>query len=534
VSSSPFRHPTNVFVSAGPPARHGSTLRPVAAGPRGIDPAALRSVLCQIGRVDRLEDLGQAGPLFASAGAGSLFHCQFGRDAIRMAFDLLDDFPRVAEATLLSLAALQGVRVDPSAEEEPGRIIHEHRLADDALRPELERRWSFPYYGAVDSTPAWINLLVAYISRAGDTILDAPFVDRLDRPVTLFDTLLAALGWIVGRLDDPAGGGYLWVRRASPDGIANQVWEDSGDSYYHADGTLFDFTRPYAPVAVQGYAYDALLGAAEILTRRRAATPQPSELRARAADLRARFLRDFWQPDLGAFALALTFDGAGVHPARVVASSPGHLLASRLLDGDDVAALRERLIGRLFEDDLLAGAGIRTRATGAARFRSGSYHNGSTWPVDTGIIADGLRRHGHADLAANLEDRILAACAAIGGFPEFFRGDADGRVAVNATTIDELVGGTLNRLEQPPQPNQGWTATRVWRILRGPRAEGSKSVTTSDRRPALRPMDDSQDLDRVVVDPVRHDVGRSRHNQLTGVGLLTDAPTLWEDSETPD
>jgi hypothetical protein len=24
----------------------------------------------------------------------------------------------------------------------------------------------------------------------------------------------------------------------------------------------------------------------------------------------------------------------------------------------------------------------------------------------------------------------------------------------------------MNRLEQPPQANQGWTVTRVWRILR--------------------------------------------------------------------
>jgi hypothetical protein len=28
----------------------------------------------------------------------------------------------------------------------------------------------------------------------------------------------------------------------------------------------------------------------------------------------------------------------------------------------------------------------------------------------------------------------------------------------------------VNRLEQPPQVNQGWTVTRVWRILRQRRA----------------------------------------------------------------
>jgi glycogen debranching enzyme len=123
------------------------------------------------------------------------------------------------------------------------------------------------------------------------------------------------------------------------------------------------------------------------------------------------------------------------------------------------------LISRLFADDLLAAAGIRTRAVGAARFRAGSYHNGSTWPMDSGVIIDGLRRHGKHDLAEQLEDRILAGCAAVGSFPEFFRGDPDGSLRVNTSVLDEIVDGVLNRLEQPPQANQGWTVTRVWRIL---------------------------------------------------------------------
>jgi glycogen debranching enzyme len=453
--------------------------QPVTPGQPTVDRALLERTLCHLGQVDRLADLGRAGPLLASAGADSLFHCLFGRDAIRMAFDLLDDFPAVAEATLLALARLQGVRLNPRAEEEPGRILHEDRPPDDALLPELALVWSFPYYGSVDSTPQWVNLLAAYTAVAGDAILDAEIMDRLGRPVTVRDSLLAALGWMLGRLDHSAGGGYLWVRRMQPDGIANQVWEDSTDSYYYEDGTLFDFAYPYAPVAVQGYAYDALLGAAEILARRPGVdaghAPDPAALTTRAAELCARFLRDFWQPDLGTFALALTFESppsssvdGHVHgrPARTIASSPGHLLASRLLDGDDVADMREALIRRLFEPDLLAGAGIRTRSTRSPRFRAGSYHNGSVWPMDTGVISDGLRRHGHAALADDLDRRVVTACAEIGGFPELFRGEVDGSIAVTTETIDLIEDGHLHRLEQPPQPYQGWTATRVWRILR--------------------------------------------------------------------
>jgi glycogen debranching enzyme len=434
-----------------------------------IDRAALERTLCELGRVERLIDLGANGPLMASAGADSLFNCLFGRDALRMAADLLDDFPAVARVTLVDLARLQGVRYNPRAEEEPGRILHEHRHPDDphAIRLSTEFGWEFPYYGAVDTTPQWINLLSAYCARYGTDLLDATVTDRLWRRVTLRDSLLEALVWMVNRLDDPAGGGYIWVQRAYPTSIPNQVWEDSPDSYYYEDGTVFDFARPYAPVAVQGYVYDALLTSADLLERAPGPLPvEPRQLRARAAGLRARVLAEFWQADLDTFAQALTVEPDGtLRAARVVASSPGHLLAGRLLDGPDAAPFRERLIARLLAPDLLAGPGIRTKSTTAARFGAGTYHNGSSWPMDTGVIADGLRRHGGDQPADELEQRILRACAEVGGFPEFFRAEQDGSLRVNLQTVDVMQDNIVNRLEQPPQPIQGWTVTRVWRIL---------------------------------------------------------------------
>ncbi len=439
----------------------------------GIRLDHLISVLCELGRVERLAELGTNGPLLASAGATSLFHCLFGRDSVRMAMDLLDDFPAVARATLLELARLQGVTVNPRGEEEPGRILHEFRAPDDPRAAPLSAiGWDFPYFGSVDATPQWINLLGAYCRAHGTALLDEPLTDRAWRSITIRDSLLSALGWIVGRLDDPCCTGYVWVCRTGPHSIANQVWEDSWDSYYHADGSIFDFTRPYAPVAVQGYAYDALLVGAELLERAPGILPlDPEWLRARAARLRERVLAEFWQADLGTFALALTVEPDGSRrPARVVASSAGHLLASRLLDGPDAAEQRTRLIARLAEPDLLGGAGIRTRSTTSPRFRAGSYHNGSIWPMDCAVIADGLRRHGAERAARDIEERVLAACRLTGGFPEFMRGDPDGSVAVNQEIVDAVVDRVPNRLEQPPQANQGWTATCVWRLLRNRQA----------------------------------------------------------------
>jgi glycogen debranching enzyme len=428
-------------------------------------PDALAQTLCELGRVERLAELGSNGPLLASAGADSLFHCLFGRDALRMADDLLEDFPRVSHATLLDLARLQGVRDNPRGDEEPGRILHEYRGPDD---PRATSEWDFPYYGAVDTTPQWINLLGAYCRQQGTGILDEQLTDRAWRSLTVRDSLLAALAWIVGRMDASIGGGYLWVRRAGPHGIQNQVWEDSFDSYYHADGSLFDHTRPYAPVAVQGYAYDALQVGAELLEQSPGMLPiDAASLRRRARRLRAQVLTEFWQADLGTFAQALTVEPNGqLRPARVVASSAGHLLASRLLDGRDAAAHRTALIARFSQPDLLGGAGIRTKSTTAPRFCAGAYHNGSVWPMDSGVIADGLRARGAHRAADDLDQRTLDGCQQAGGFPEFFRGEPEGCLRVNAEIVDTVIDGVPNRLEQPPQTNQGWTATRVWRILR--------------------------------------------------------------------
>ena len=356
----------------------------------GIDIGALSETLCELGRVERLEQLGSNGALVASAGVDSLFYCLFGRDALRMALDLLDDFPTVAHATLVELARLQGVRHNPRGEEEPGRILHEHRYPDDPHAARLGQHWDLPYYGAVDTTPQWINLLVAYCQRVGDlAILQEQVTDRAWRRVTLLDALLVAVDWVLRRLDDPSGAGFMWVRRMLPHGIANQVWEDSADSYYHADGRVFDFTRAYAPVSAQGVTFDALLGAADLLDRSSAAglPIETDGLRQRAAHLRSCTLATFWQVDLGTFAHAVTVESNGkLRPARVVASSPGHLLATRILDGDEAASTRAALASRLMQPDLLAAAGVRTKSTTAPRFRPGSYHNGSTWPWDTASL----------------------------------------------------------------------------------------------------------------------------------------------------
>ena len=428
--------------------------------------------LCELGGVEHLEDLGARGPLMASAGTDSLFHALFGRDSLRMAMDLLGDFPRVSRATLLVLASLQGVSTSRRSEEEPGRILHEHREADDRHAIRLRKHWDFPYYGAINSTVQWINLLTSYVRLYDAEILDEILTDRLGRRIRIRNSLLAAVGWLARRLDDPEGGGYLWAKRLSPDSNRSQVWEDSSNAFHKADGSLLDPLRPFAPVCVQGDAYDALMNAADLVTSAGFIggtddTVSVDRLRERAARLQQQVLANFWQPDLRTFAHALVLEGNGsATPVQIAASGPGHLLATGLLDGPGAGQMPTLLVARLGEPDLLAAAGIRTKATGDPLFAPGSYHNGSVWPMDTGVIADGFRRHGFTDRADDLETRLLRACATVGGFPEFFRGDVDDGLRVNTRDVPYVRDGEVHFREQRPQPQQGWTATRIWQILR--------------------------------------------------------------------
>ena len=54
----------------------------------------------------------------------------------------------------------------------------------------------------------------------------------------------------------------------------------------------------------------------------------------------------------------------------------------------------------------------------------------------------------------------------VGELVEFFRGDVGDRILINECVVDVVDDGRIRKLEQPPQHTQGWTATRVWRILR--------------------------------------------------------------------
>src|SRR5207247_10631878 len=101
-----------------------------------------------------------------------------GLYALRSAWTPLSRDASIAAGTLRVLAAYQGSRVNPKSEEEPGKILHEHRF-DAASRAELPH-WDFPYYGSVDSTLLFLIVASEYLRETKDLRLVAELGRSLD------------------------------------------------------------------------------------------------------------------------------------------------------------------------------------------------------------------------------------------------------------------------------------------------------------------------------------------------------------------
>ncbi len=357
------------------------------------------------------------------------FATVFGRDALITARQLLSFAPGLARGVLRVLGALQGRTDDPARDEQPGKIIHEARYGEMAATGEVPFG---RYYGSVDATPLFCMVLGAYARATGDLALVHE----------LWPNACAAAGWME-RAGDPDGDGYLEYQRMSEHGLVNQGWKDSGDAIFHRDGTLAE--PPIALVEVQGYRYAALVAMADLAEA--IGVPDGARWRSEAAELRDRINADFWLDDEETYALALD---RSKRPCAVVTSNAGHLLFCGVPD----AVRARRLAARLFRNDLFSGWGIRTLASGQARYNPMSYHNGSVWPHDNSLIAAGLRRYGRVDGVMQVLDALVEAAL-----------DFEDR------RLPELFCGFGRRRDAAPVPYpvacrpQAWAAGAVFLLL---------------------------------------------------------------------
>jgi glycogen debranching enzyme len=167
---------------------------------------------------------------------------------------------------------------------------------------------------------------------------------------------------------------------------------------------------------VQAYVYDARLRAAAMAEAVGDAN-RAIALRTAAETLRSRFEARFWLEELGTYALALDGDK---QPCAVRSSNAGHCLFGGIASPERARRVADQLVGR----ESFSGWGIRTIASTEARYNPMSYHNGSVWPHDNGIIAAGFSRYACDDLFAAPFGALFDASLTMDGhrLPELFCG----------------------------------------------------------------------------------------------------------------
>ena len=331
------------------------------------------------------------------------FTTLFGRDAATVALQTLPYGFDMARQTLRLLARYQATHIDAYRDAAPGKILHEYRAGELAHIDAIPQ--SPAYYGTVDATPLFLILAAEYVGWSGD----------LDLARELRPNIHAALGWMAGPADSD-GDGYLDYVGRYETGLVNQGWKDSGNAIVNADASLPE--PPIALCEVQSYAYRAWRQSARLL-RRLGDAAAADDAERRAADMRARFARDFWDPQIEAYVLARQKGG---RPAAVVSSNAGQVLWGGLAEPEHA----DRLVPRLMRPDMFSGWGIRTLSSEALAYNPMSYHLGSVWPHDNALILAGFRRYGHDESALRVFQAVFDAATQFRHYrlPELFAGQA--------------------------------------------------------------------------------------------------------------
>jgi glycogen debranching enzyme len=313
-----------------------------------------------------------------------LYPAFFGRDSLTAGWQAACvDRGQSLDATLTRLGRLQSDRIDDWRDEQPGRIPYQVRsgpLARLNLNPYSA------YYADYASPMMFVIALANLFAWTGDKALLQKHWDAARR----------ILEW-ARTYGDSDRDGYLEYLTRSTGGTKNQGWKDSGDAVIYDDGRAVP--APIATCELQGYWYAAQQLMA-VMSWVMGARADAKAFWRSAADLKARFNRDWWVDDERCVAFALDPDKRQV---RAVTSNAGHCIACGIVSREHLPPL----VGRLFAPDMFSGWGIRTLSSSHAFYNPLSYHRGSIWAVEQASIAFGLKRFGFDTRAAEIAGALF-------------------------------------------------------------------------------------------------------------------------------
>ncbi len=348
------------------------------------------------------------------------YGCIFGRDTLITSLKLLRVYKKthdeallhLVRKALLALIPLQGTQLNIESGEEPGKCIHEYRpTGHERLTQDLDPKWylyedeKMRNYDTVDATPLMLIAIYRYWQYAKDD----EFIDSVRSNVE------AALEWCM-RYGDSNGDGFIdyqFSKERKFGGLVNQNWMDSVESVFHeTEGML---VYPLAPVEVQAYTYMAYRLWQKFFAD--SDREKSSLLQTKADQLRKLFNQNYVTEDpAGNIYLAFKLDGEG-KPFRSVRSNMGHVLWASLNQEDDgeVDCVLESkhvsaIVYRMMMPDMFEPtAGIRTLSSLSRNYQPNSYHNGSIWPHDNAMIAEGFEIHGFHEEAKRIWSALINA-----------------------------------------------------------------------------------------------------------------------------
>lgn len=378
----------------------------------------------------RLYDRDFASDVWLPAAGVPWFVTIFGRDSLIVSLQNMMVHAGFAHGALKKLAELQATELDDWRDAQPGKIPHEFRFGELAHFNKIPFT---PYYGTADATPLYLIVLHEAWKWMGDDSLLHEYRE----------VALRCLEWI-DKYGDLDGDGFQEYKSRSSQGIENQSWKDSGDAVVYPDGSQVQ--PPKALCELQGYVFDAWMRMAEVFTAL-GEDERAASLRTKADQLQVRFEEHFWCEDIGFYAYALD---SQKQPVRTIASNPGHCLWSGIISPERAT----RVVKQLMEPDMWTGWGIRTLSARNPAYNPYSYHLGSIWPHDNGIIALGFKRYGFAAEAAQVARGISEAASYFSNYrlPEVYAGI-------------ELQPGTFPIQYLQANVPQAWAAGSVFHLL---------------------------------------------------------------------
>ncbi len=430
-------------------------------------------------------NLVSAGKLGVYASLGVHFnYAIFGRDSLQVAEDLLETHQDLSKIIIHTLASLQGVRYDEKSEEEPGKIHHEYRpkLFNGQLVPEvslnilkkLQQLWgdensdNLRYYGTYDATPLYIRLVGGYVNKYGKEFLNEIYKSQ-EGEKRIADSIYSATKWLTAKIEASPWLLLEYKRMNKDAGLVNQVWKDSTTSYLHTDGNLANSLDGIASVELQGYAYDALLIASELVAKN---DTEKEDWRQLAKQVQDQTIQKLWMPEKGFFAQGLDRSPeGGTRQIQTLTSNPSLLLDSNLLidlPNNQAEHYVDSVVKVITGEEFITPAGIRSRALAHKQMPGFIDYHGSytVWPKETYAVARGLKRFGYKQLAGNLESNILHSVMKSGEFYEFFYVNDDNNIWYDkeeAVKYFKSIG--LGNDIATPENSQAWTISAIMAIV---------------------------------------------------------------------